>query len=478
MKGNACNRKARTQEGCMGDTGNKNRMKNLLPAVPPLVLFTWILAFFFPFFFAPPVPGQEELRKIEIPSSVNPVGSGARALGMGGAFIAVCDDATASSWNPSGLVQLETPEFSVVGAWFDRFEENRFSHHPEGNAGHGVQKNRINFLSFACPAVLWDHHLVFSISYQHLFDFTREWDFGLVERTDSVSAGRKVHFSQDGGLSAIGLSCGMEITPKLSLGLTVNFWEDSIRDNQWKETRTESWDGVEKEHNIRFVYDTTTTDTYSFSGMNFNLGGLFRITPALTLGMVVKTPFSADIIHESRYETKTDFPGASPGAGVSSAQESLDMPLSFGIGIACRFTDRFTLSGDIYRTQWGDYLLTDADGYEISPLTGKPHEEADVSDTHQVRLGMEYLFYSLKKTNPVVIPLHFGVFYDPMPAEGSPDDSFGVSLGTGFARGPFVFDLACQYRFANDIRTFIMEGIGFSQDTEEYTVYASVIFHL
>ena len=42
------------------------------------------------------------------------VGSGARAFGMGGAFIAIADDATAASWNPGGLGQLERPEFSFV----------------------------------------------------------------------------------------------------------------------------------------------------------------------------------------------------------------------------------------------------------------------------------------------------------------------------------------------------------------------------
>ena len=38
-----------------------------------------------------------------------PVGSGARAIGQGGAFIAVADDATAASWNPGALIQLERP---------------------------------------------------------------------------------------------------------------------------------------------------------------------------------------------------------------------------------------------------------------------------------------------------------------------------------------------------------------------------------
>ena len=46
----------------------------------------------------------QALQRIKIPSSFNPAGSRARALEMGGAFIAVVDDATAASWNPDGLM--------------------------------------------------------------------------------------------------------------------------------------------------------------------------------------------------------------------------------------------------------------------------------------------------------------------------------------------------------------------------------------
>lgn len=41
------------------------------------------------------------------------MGFDARALGMGGAFVAVADDGFASSFNPAGLVQLKRPTFSA-----------------------------------------------------------------------------------------------------------------------------------------------------------------------------------------------------------------------------------------------------------------------------------------------------------------------------------------------------------------------------
>ena len=43
-------------------------------------------------------------------------GAGARGLGMGGAFFAVADDATASYWNPAALTQLERKEFTAMQA--------------------------------------------------------------------------------------------------------------------------------------------------------------------------------------------------------------------------------------------------------------------------------------------------------------------------------------------------------------------------
>ena len=45
----------------------------------------------------------------------NFTGVGARVAGMGGAFIGVADDATAVSWNPAGLTQLDKPEASIAG---------------------------------------------------------------------------------------------------------------------------------------------------------------------------------------------------------------------------------------------------------------------------------------------------------------------------------------------------------------------------
>jgi hypothetical protein len=128
---------------------------------------------------------------------------------------------------------------------------------------------------------------------------------------------------------------------------------------------------------------------------------------------------------------------------------------------------------DIYRTEWDDYILKDADGNEISLITGGPADEADVQPTHQVRLGTEYLHIK----DRYVIPFRCGIFYDPAPADGKPDDIYGFSLGSGIAGGKMIFDVAYQYRFGNDVNKSILKGYDFSQDLKEHTVYSSVIVH-
>lgn len=44
------------------------------------------------------------------------IGMGARAMGLGGAFVAIADDATATYWNPAGLGMLRKREFILANA--------------------------------------------------------------------------------------------------------------------------------------------------------------------------------------------------------------------------------------------------------------------------------------------------------------------------------------------------------------------------
>ena len=52
----------------------------------------------------------------DIPAAFVDIGYGARPMGMGGAFVALADDANAVLWNPAGLVRLESSQLTGMYA--------------------------------------------------------------------------------------------------------------------------------------------------------------------------------------------------------------------------------------------------------------------------------------------------------------------------------------------------------------------------
>jgi len=412
----------------------------------------------------------------EIRSTPVPVGSGARALGMGGAFIAIADDATAASWNPGGLVQLERSEISAVGAFFSRTDNIQIGVDSETEGPETVSDSRLNYLSAVVPFQLIHRNMVVSVNFQNLYDFTTEQEFTIIDST-GVDAGeeQRYNYKSDGSLSAIGIAYAVQVTPRMSIGVTLNIWQDSIYDNEWTEQRSESGSGTDA--GDRFESELSTEDTYKFSGLNANLGILWQLSSSFTLGAVLKTPFEADVEHTYTLDGTIQFPDLDGFDTTVSDEDredgTLSMPVSYGVGIAYRFSDILTLSLDLFRTEWDDYVFTDEDGDKLSPITGKLPSESDVDATHLVRMGAEYLILKGK----YIFPLRGGLFMDQAPAEGNPDNYYGFSLGSGIARGRTVFDAAYQYRFGRDVGASGREAWDFSQDTDEHIVYASMIIY-
>ena len=94
--------------------------------------------------------------------------------------------------------------------------------------------------------------------------------------------------------------------------------------------------------------------------------------------------------------------------------------------------------------------------------------------TTHVRLGGEYLL--LWPVKQLAAPLRLGLFYDPEPSEGHPQDVFGIALGSGISTSRFSIDLAYQLRWADDIDTGNIIATS-SADMTRHTVLASLIYY-
>ena len=420
-----------------------------------------------------PAQSQAEVRReIRIPSRFNPVGSGARALGMGGAFIAVADDATAASWNPGGLIQLDRPEISIVGDYIYRTDDLDFGNNPEANGSQSISETKLNYLSMAYPFTLFARNMIVSLNYQRLFDFDLDWEYTRVTPRAGSTDTEHIRNRQKGEIYALGLAYSVRILPRLSFGFTLNLWQNLLQENGWEEkTVVNSGLVVEDPDNgseFTVSSQASLTQKYEFSGFNFNLGTLWNVTDKFTIGAVFKSPFTADLDIKEKFRQVSPF---IDDTSVTDTSADLDMPMSYGIGVAYRFSDQFLMSADITRTHWEDFLLKN--GTDISPITTLPENESDIDPTTQIRLGAEYLI--VKPT--YVIPLRGGVFYDPAPARHGPDNFYGFSVGTGVGMNRFSLDAAYQYRFGRNVGESKPTESNLSVDVDEHAFYASLIIY-
>ena len=152
----------------------------------------------------------------------------------------------------------------------------------------------------------------------------------------------------------------------------------------------------------------------------------------------------------------------------------MDMPLSYGLGVSARLSDRLTLSLDVSRVHWSDFQLEESTRDDVLLVeNGAPSGKGQAvlngagDDTTSVRLGGEYLWIR----SQTVIPFRAGVFYDPEPGADGLDHFFGFSLGSGLTVGRFLFDMAYIFR-AGTVKSEATDTT-----VSQHTFLASVIVH-
>ncbi len=425
------------------------------------------------------------VERLQIPSSFNPVGSGARAMGMGGSFIAIADDATAASWNPAGLIQLRKPEIALVVSSTKLSEDLTFSLADEASGENSVTSSDLNYfaISYPCSSSNCGKNMTFSFNYQRLYDFSREWDLSIDRNAGTLlDIEQRYRIENKGSLYAMGFAYAIQLNEQVTLGFTVNLWRELQDDNEW--SSVQNIDGIGTITGLDIIQTARFTDEYSFEGENFNLGLLW--TPyqsdekKLVIGFIYKSEFDADITWtDSDYELEeipTDDKEPTPSEATKTSELTLTMPSSIGVGLAYQWSDVFTTSLDIYQTYWSDFLFTNDSGGQFSPISGKASEDVSIDDTTQIRFGMEYRIISQEINENYIIPLRAGFFKDSLVSDGSQEDSYGISFGTGIAYDTWVFDIAYQYRWANDIGGSYLQGLGFSQDIDEQKLLGSVFY--
>jgi long-subunit fatty acid transport protein len=368
-------------------------------------------------------------------------GAGARAMGLGGAFIAVADDATAVSFNPAGLAQLLAPEVSFVTRGLHRnvayqdFEttgRRRVSSVSDALAS----STRFDplFASATAPVRVAGRNLAIQVSIQRVFALGDHDDRALQEVPLSAGTGSpsQLHQSinQSGQVDLYSLAVAYEVSQRILLGVGYNQWR-----GRWELSSFSQRTSPNRDTTVAFHQSNT------LEGGNFNLGLIWR-WPTWSLGLVHRTGFHADYTFAT--ELASNLPDLN--AVTPSTSTGLHWPSGTGIGLAIRPREPWLITADVTHTLWSTARYMSAspslDGVSFFDYD-RGSRTPDVTTAH---LGTEYLWIT---STDSVVPLRAGLSREPQPlVDGVTGEQlviYRVSVGSGFKRGSTGLDIAYRY---------------------------------
>ncbi|MBA2481565.1 MAG: outer membrane protein transport protein [Planctomycetes bacterium] len=396
-----------------------------------------------------------------------PIGAGARALGMGGAFTAIADDATANTWNPAGMAQLERPELSINGGYY-----SRSTHSDHGGETQGALA--LDHASVIVPFFVLGTQQTVGLAWQRQFDFTRATgsrqvfqDVGPTLTTQGFSDNA---VDNDGAWSSWSLSYAADVVSVLSLGATVLVWDDDLTRMSHNDRDTAS-SGRLTTISVGPPATILTDETFTAeqhqritvdNGVSAVLGALWHVTHDWTLAATVKPQY--DLHLSIAKSDRREFRDASSGAVTSSTATSsrrgatYTYPTSATVATAWRPNDRHTIALDVTWTDWSALRLDDGTSVTspISPFV--PPGEFD--DGYALRLGYEHVWLLPRL---VVVP-RFGLLYEGLPGvTAAPDASrpdlvnatvdqfYGATAGLSVFQRSILYDAAVQMRYGDRV---------------------------
>lgn len=326
---------------------------------------------------------QEDVWVPELPLTRN-TGVSARALGMGGAYLAVSDDGAALRHNPAGLARIGRIEFA--GSFIDRAVDMETTDHGSTTLADQA-KARIAGLSFVYPFPTYRGSMVIGLGYHvpHILDRT-------YLRSGVTPQGlREEELFEEGTVGEWSFGYAVDMSPTVSVGL---------RATRIYGTRFQDWVFSNDVLSVHEVSDLTV------SGFTASVGALARVAPGTQLGLVLDLP--RWLHNEAEFDDGT------------VAEEDMTLPFSVGAGLATNLK-KLLLTADVRMTDWtqidyeGPLRYTDQNG----------NRQQAYRRTWDLHVGAEYL---LDLSADLPLRLRAGFALEPVPYKVVFED---IEIGAG-----------------------------------------------
>lgn len=376
---------------------------------------------------------------------------GARSLAMGGAFVALADDATAAYANPAGLTLLERPEVSIEGRRWRTTSAiaDGGSVGPGGDvSGVGISEESatVDTLSFASYVhARRDARWAFAAYHHELANFEADLGSAGVFTPGGQLLG-PYRFETDLEIAHFGLAGSWEAGESLRLGAGVS-WYDFALDG----TQTVFADPPDQDRVITRNFRRGDDSDIAFNvgllwqaGLDWSVGLAWRQGPGFELEQIVRL-----------------------GVGTPPLVESgaFEVPDQVAAGVAWQPNESLTANLEI---DWVEYsALLEANRLGDAPGAGSFR----LDDGYEVRLGLEYLFL-LRRGDSIAVmagawldPDHTLVFagdctpscFRPAYFQDLGDDELHLSAGVGVKLGPIEVDAAAD--LSDRIDTFSLSTV-------------------
>ena len=349
----------------------------------------------------------------------NFAGVGGRAMGMGGAYLAVADDFTAVYWNPAGLAQLGMPGLAQREGYVAFARNNHQNKSAQGGfpSDSELSNTRFGSLGFVYPVPVYRGSLVFAAGFNRIKDF--DWNLRIQSFVDSLQ--NEDTFSHEGELTMTSLAGAVDISPNTSLGLTVSIVQGEDKSN----AEFISLDTEDHFPLTRAVYYETFEDDYK-TAFTATFGALVRWPredPKVRFG----TTLTSGSTHEVEYISHS-FPDtlfsvieydegppeqALPLEGGDSYKIAL--PIQVGVGASYQAVSGLWLAASAHFAEWSQSEYRGEDEFGVR---SNASFETQYEDTIRYHLGVEY------QVPTIALDLRAGYYSDPLPFVGPRDPDF------------------------------------------------------
>ena len=374
------------------------------------------------------------LAQVEEIAIGNTFGVGARAMGMGGAFLGTADDLTALYWNPAGLAQIRKFELYGSMSHHDTNSETQFAGTRPINASRS--KTRPNSAGIVYPLGARRGGFAIGLGYNRAQSFdSRILIQGIDPSDDTTFGGLDVDEtnSDRGGIGIWSFGAGVFISQNIILGASMDFWHGTYI-NELDSIATDV-SNIDAELAGFAFHDTIDREYFGVGG---RIGLLAYVTENVTLGLTAVAPMDIEVDELWREETDVIFDDGESerDSDQGSILFDIERPFELGAGIAVKLLQKcLTLASDIQFTDWTQTQYSVPPSEDVS----RDNFERFYDKTVQIRVGAEY---QIKKIDAYT---RVGYLYDPIPFNAKEIDNNRNSLTIGIGK---VFDEVVKFDIA------------------------------